>query len=313
VAKIAVKAPSTIANLGPGFDVFGISLDKPFDIVRIEEIDKRQLIIEVKGPYGKGISNDPDENSAGLAATSFLNFSSISSGLRIIVEKQIPPGMGLGSSGASAAAVAYALNELFSTNLDEERLIGIAAHGEKASSGVEHADNVAPAIKGGFVIIKSYTPLEVISLRSPQDLIFCICMPKIQVEPGKTGIARGLIPIAIDMKNVTSNIGNASTLAVGFAIGDSRMIGSGMSDSIVEPARARMIPGYNEVRKLALQAGALGVAICGAGPSMLAITNSANNVKQITDAMSAGFSKGGVESESFVAGPGKGVEQISWN
>ena len=138
-------------------------------------------------------------------------------------------------------------------------------------------------------------------------------MPKIRVEPGKTGIARGLIPKAIDMKNVTHNIGNASTLAVGFAIGAPRMIGSGMLDSIVEPARARMIPGYNEVRKLALQAGALGVAICGAGPSMLALTNSASKIKQVSDAMSAGFSKGGVESESFVARPGNGVEKISWN
>lgn len=313
MAKIAVKAPSTIANLGPGFDVFGVSLDKPFDIVKIEEIDKRRLIIEVRGPYGKEISNDPTENSAGLAATSFLNFSSIRAGLRIIIEKRIPPGMGLGSSGASAAAVAFALNQLFKTRLDDERLIGIAAHGEKASSGVEHADNVAPAIKGGFVIIKSYTPLKIISLKSPTDLFFCISMPKIRVEPKKTGIARSLIPDAIEIKNVTYNIGHASTLAVGFALGDTDMIGSGMSDSIVEPARAQMIPGYNEVRKLALQAGALGVAVCGAGPSMLAITKSVNQVRKITDAMSAGFSKGGAESESFVARPGSGVEKINWN
>lgn len=312
MAKIAVKAPSTIANLGPGFDVFGISLDKPFDIVKIEAIEKRQLIIELRGPYSKDISNNPSENSAGLAATSFLNFSSIRSGLRIIIEKRIPAGMGLGSSGASAAAVAYALNQLFKTRLDDERLIGIAAHGEKASSGVEHADNVAPAIKGGFVIIKSYMPLKIVSLRPPRDLILCICMPKIRVEPKKTGFARRLIPNAIELKNVTHNIGHASTLAVGFAIGDTDMIGSGMLDSIVEPARAQMIPGYHEVRKLALQAGALGVAICGAGPSMLAITNSVNRVRKITDAMMAGFSRGGAESESFVARPGSGVEKINW-
>ncbi|MFQ6010622.1 MAG: homoserine kinase [Nitrososphaerales archaeon] len=313
MAKIAVRAPSTIANLGPGYDVFGIALDKPFDIVRVEETGKRKVVIDLRGPYASTIPKDPRENSAGLAATSILKSYSINSGVRIVIEKHIPPGMGLGSSGASSAAVTYALNQLFRIKLDDEKLIGIAALGERASSGVEHADNVAPAITGGFVIIKSYSPLKINSMKPPRDLIFSICSPKIRVKEKKTKLARGLVPLTVDIKRVSSNIGHASSMAVGFASGNVELIGDSMVDSIVEPARAQMIPGYHDVRRLAMKAGALGVAICGAGPSMFGLTKSMNLARKIANAMRDGFSEVGVDSESFVARPGIGVEEIKWN
>ena len=229
----------------------------------------------------------------------------------IKLEKGILPSVGLGSSAASAVAVASGLNRLFNLRLNRKQLIQLAAKGEIASAGFEHADNVSAAIYGDFIIIKSYSPLEVIRLVTPPNLSICIAIPKVPTQPKKTEKARSVLPKTVSMENLVHNVGHAATMAAGFATGDVDLIGKSMCDTIVEPARAFMIPGYQKVKKNALKAGACGVAISGAGPAVIAIVNSDNTIpSRVAKAMEKGFESSDVSSDTFCTKPGKGVSLI---
>ncbi|MBC7130978.1 homoserine kinase [Candidatus Bathyarchaeota archaeon] len=310
--KVIVRAPATTANLGPGFDVFGMALEKPYDTVSITTLPPEEGVkIKVYGHAKKGISTDPEKNTAGVVAKQVLKEFSIDSGLLIEIEKGIIPGFGLGSSAASAAAVAYGLNILFNLKLDNQQLVRFAAQGEKASAGFEHADNVSAAIFGGFVIIRTYDPLDIISLEAPENLIICVAVPNLPPKPKKTKKARAVLPKVVELEKLRHNVGHASSMAVGFAIGDLKLIGKSMSDAVVEPARASLIPGYNIVKEEAIKAGAYGVAISGAGPSMIAIVDSNLDVAfKVLDAMKHGFESAGVAAEAFYTKPGKGVKLL---
>jgi len=305
--KVIVKAPATTANLGPGFDVFGMSLEHPSDKVTITPISK-DIKIEVSGLAADSIPTDPEKNTAGVVAKHILQEFTIKTGLMIKLEKAIPHSLGLGSSAASAAAVAFGLNRLFELKLDPKELIQLAAKGEIASAGFEHADNVSAAIYGDFIIIKSYKPLEVVHLKSPQNLGISIAIPKMPNKPKKTEEARSILPKNVSMEKLVYNIGHAATMATGFALSDVNLIGKSMSDAVVEPARAFMIPGYQKVRKRALEAGACGVCISGAGPAMMAVVNSNNtDASEVARAMESGFESAGVNADTYCTRPGKGV------
>jgi len=309
-SKVVVKAPATTANLGPGFDVFGMALEHPSDKVTIAPISKG-IGIKVYGLAADTIPTDPEKNTAGVVAEHILKEFSLKTGLMIKLEKGIPSSVGLGSSAASAAAVAFGLNHLFSLQLDYKQLIQLSAKGEIASAGFEHADNVSAAICGDFVVIKSYSPLEVIHLKSPSNLDVCIAIPRVPTLPKKTEKARSVLPKTVSMEKLRHNVGHAATMAVGFAVGDVALIGKAMSDAIVEPARAFMIPGYQKVKEMALKAGAHGVAISGAGPAMMAIVDSSNAVaSKVARAMEEGFKSAGVSAEAFYTKPGKGVSLL---
>ena len=190
-------------------------------------------------------------------------------------------------------------------------MIQLAAKGEIASAGFEHADNVSAAIYGDFIIIKSYSPLEVLHLESPPNLGICIAIPKVSTSPKKTEKARSVLPKTVSMEKIVHNVGHAATMAAGFAKGDVDLIGKSMSDIIVEPARAFMIPGYQKVKERALKAGACGVAVSGAGPAMIAIVNSNNtDTSRVVKAMGEGFKSVGVSAETFCTKPGKGVSML---
>ncbi len=305
--KVIVKAPATTANLGPGFDVFGMALEQPSDKVTIFPISK-DIKIKVFGLSADTIPTDPEKNTAGVVAKHILQEFSLKTGLTIKLEKGIIPSVGLGSSAASAAAVAFGLNRLFNLRLDRKQLIQLAAKGEIASAGFEHADNVSAAIYGDFIIIKSYDPLEVLHLESPLNLGICIAIPEVSTAPKKTEKARSILPKTVSMEKLVHNVGHAATMAAGFARGDVELIGRSMSDAIVEPARAFMIPGYEKVKERALKAGACGVAVSGAGPAMIAIVNSNDtDTSRVIQAMGEGFKSVGVSAETFCTKPGKGV------
>jgi len=308
--KVVVKAPATSANLGPGFDVFGIALEQPSDKVTIAPIPKG-IKIKVSGLAADNVPTDPEKNTAGVVARCILQEFSLKTGLMIKLEKGILPSVGLGSSAASAVAVASGLNRLFNLRLNRKQLIQLAAKGEIASAGFEHADNVSAAIYGDFIIIKSYSPLEVIRLVTPPNLSICIAIPKVPTQPKKTEKARSVLPKTVSMENLVHNVGHAATMAAGFATGDVDLIGKSMCDTIVEPARAFMIPGYQKVKKNALKAGACGVAISGAGPAVIAIVNSDNTIpSRVAKAMEKGFESSDVSSDTFCTKPGKGVSLI---
>ena len=305
--KVTVKAPATSANLGPGFDVFGIALEQPNDKVTLTAI-KKGIKIQTSGIGAKTISLTPEKNTAGLVAKTMLRDFKIDSGLQIHVEKGIFPGKGLGSSAASAAAVAVGINTMFSLGLNIKQLIEYAAKGEVASAGSEHADNVSAAVCGNFVLICSYNPLEIINLECPKDLELAVAMPKMITPPNKTEKARAVIPKLVSLEKHVHNLGKASAMVAGFAMGDVEVIGRSMVDDIVEPARAALIPGYSKIRENALSAGALGVTISGAGPTMIAIVNGkTGNTAKVAAAMGEGFQSAGYDANVFVTIPGKGA------
>jgi len=300
-------AYSTIANLGPGFDVFGISVDAGYDIVQVDAVDKK-LELEVSGVGSEKIPKDPDKNTAGLVAKEILGFFGIKKGLKIKIQKGIRPGSGLGSSSASAAAAAIALNKLFNLDLPKIELIKYASIGEIAAAGVAHADNVAAAILGGFTIVRSYNPLEVLSISPPRGIRFCVVLPNVEVQ---TKIARAVLPKEVPLKSFVHNVGSASSLVYGMLRGDIDLIGKSMSDVIVEPARASLIPGYELVRKYAKEAGAAGVTISGAGPAMLAVVNPRKvNPMRVAQSMKKGFMEAGVKSEVFVSKSASGAKVL---
>lgn len=305
--KVIIKAPATTANLGPGFDVFGMALQQPSDKVTIVPVDKN-IKIKVTGQSAEIIPSEPEKNTAGVVAKAILDEFSLKTGLMITIEKGIAPGMGLGSSAASAAAVAYGLNHLFNLELYNEQLVEFSAKGEVASAGFEHADNVSAAIYGGFVLIRSYSPLKVVHLKPPPNLRVCLARPKVPVLSRKTEKARSVLPKNVPMEKIVHNVGHAASIAVGFAVGDVDLIGRSMSDVIVEPTREFMIPGYQQVRMAAMEAGACGVAISGAGPTIIAIVNNDNaEASKVTRAMKEGFKSSGAKAHAFYTKPGKGV------
>jgi homoserine kinase len=234
-------------------------------------------------------------------------------GVEITVEKNIPPGLGLGSSGATAAACTKAMNHLLQLDLPDYELVKTASLGEAAASGSAHTDNVSASLLGGFTIAYG-DPLRTVSIKPPAKLSVVVVSPRIRLPMNKTGLARRLVPKRIEVREAVLNIGRASAIALGFARGDIELIGSGMEDAIAEPRREKLVPGYKMVKKAALNAHASGVAISGAGPSVVAfVDKTKHDPKKIARVMMKEFSKSKIESTFFVTSPAGGARVIRSN
>ena len=253
---LKVRVPATSANLGAGFDVFGIALEIPADIIEVKKSKKTEIIIRGKG--SEHIPTDPRKNTAGVVA------SVLEKPAKITIHRNIPLSSGLGSSAAPAAGTAFALNEIYDLGLSKEELVRIAAEGEKVVAGVAHADNVAPAIYGGFSIVHKN---RVISLM-PANIGIVAVHPDIIVSTRK---ARAILPEKISLKNASFNVGSAASMVIGMIKGDIELIGESMENRIIEERRSELIKGYAEVKKKGLEAGATGVTISGSGPTMIAV------------------------------------------
>ena len=301
VTSVKVQAPSSTANLGPGFDVFGLALNafhdeitltkKPWHGIRILTVDD--------------IPTEPQQNTAGLVIKSMKQKFKIKSGIELRIKKGVPAGFGMGSSAASAAGAALACNKLFNLKLDNKTLVKCAGIGEKASAGTIHYDNVAASLLGGFVVVKT-KPFDVIRLEPPKDLVLCVAIPKLKVPKKKTKVSRAVIPKTVKLSDLTTNLSNAANIVSGFLLKDSDLIGRSIQDVIVEPARKHLIPGFSNVKKNALSAGALGVTISGAGPSVIAFCKKSQNVKKVTKSMEKGFSSARIDCETIICKPSTG-------
>jgi len=308
---VKVVAPSTTANLGPGFDIFGLAHDAFQDLLEIKVTSRNKIEVEVRGVDSKWISCDPDKNTAGLVARCVAERLPSGCGLRIRVEKGIPVGKGLGSSGASAAACIVGLNRILGLGLSNDQVIQLAARGEAASAGFPHADNVAASILGGFTIIRSYEPFHAISLAPPPNLGLALAVPDLAVAQKKTETARAVLPQSVPIKKMVHNIGQASGMIVGILSGDIDLIGRSMVDAVIEPARSKFIPSYCKVKESGLAAGAAGVAISGAGPSMIAIVDeNRTSVIKVAQAMKEAFEAGGVSCQAFSPKPTTGAKVV---
>ena len=299
--SISVKAPSSTANLGPGFDVFGLAIDAFYDEITLTKTKSGITIITEDN-----IPTNPENNTAGLVVKNMKKKFKIKSGIEIKIKKGVPAGFGMGSSAASAAATAIAFDKLFGLKLDGNSLVEYAGSGEKASAGTIHYDNVAASVLGGFVIVKT-NPLDVIRIDPPINLRMCVAVPKLVVPKKKTKVSRGVIPNKVKLTDSILNLSNASAIVAGFMKKDPKMIGNSVKDVIVEPARQHMIPGYAKVKQNALKAGAFGVTISGAGPSIIAFSEKSANLKKISLAMSKGFISANTECQTIICKPSKGA------
>ena len=301
VSKITVKAPSSTANLGPGFDTFGLAIDAFYDEVTLTKTKKGITIVT-----DDNIPTNPENNTAGLVVKNMKKKLKIKNGVEIQIKKGIPAGFGMGSSAGSAAATAVAFGKLFKIKLNSNQLVEFAGFGEKASAGTIHYDNVAASVLGGFVIVKT-NPLNVISIDPPTNLRMCVAVPKIDVPKKKTKVSRGVIPKKVKLTDAVLNLSNASAIVAGFIKKDPELIGNSIKDVIVEPARQHMIPGYEKVKQNALKAGAYGVTISGAGPSIIAFSKNSFDLKKISTAMAKGFKTANIECQTIVCKPSKGA------
>lgn len=301
VSKVTVKAPSSTANLGPGFDVFGLAIDAFYDTITLTKTKSGIKIIT-----DDNIPTNPEKNTAGLVVKNMKKKFKIKDGIEIKIKKGIPAGYGMGSSAASAAATAVAFDKLFGLKLNGNSLVEFAGSGEKASAGTIHYDNVAASVLGGFVIVKT-NPLDVIRIEPPTNLRMCIAVPTINVPKKKTKVSRGVIPKKIKLSDSILNLSNAAAIVAGFMKKDPEIIGNSIKDVIVEPARQHMIPGFSKVKENAIKAGALGVTISGAGPSVIAFSKSSANLKKISLAMAKGFASTNTKCQTVICKPSKGA------
>lgn len=268
-SHLSLSGPASSANLGSGFDCFAIAIEGISDKITLSVSDSTEIEIDVLGVGDDKISTKLEENTGGLVAKNMFTENRIDGGIKIEIEKGVPPGKGLGSSAATASAVAFGINEIYQLGLSSSQLLSFAASGEIASAGVPHADNVAGSIFGGFTVVHYSSNYSIQTFSPPENLRICLAIPDIETPDKKTGKARDVIPEQIPFVDVVKNIANASMMVAGFAKQDMSLIGVAMNDHIVEPARSQLVPLYHELRKLAVDMGTLGIAISGAGPSMI--------------------------------------------
>lgn len=315
--ECTAHAPASTANLGPGYDVFGLGLDALEDIVTVKinkspKTIKNNLKIITKGHGKKNIPNDPDYNTSGIVARKIISDYNLHNYRCLIeIEKNIPVGYGMGSSAASAVATAISFNSLFGLEMDENKLLDYSAEGELASAGVKHYDNIAASLFGNFVVVKTYPRLEFIKIKAPKDLIVVICVPQIKVPNMKTEVSRKIIPRKVNLEKAVHNIANACSIVAGFCNQDINMICNGINDCIVEPVRKKMIPGYDELKKRSMEEGAMAFTISGAGPSSIAFSNSRKKSLHLAEVMREEYKKLDIKCETFLNRPSNGSKIVS--
>lgn len=308
--KVVVRSPATIANLGPGFDVFGIALKEPADLIEVRRTSEKGVRVEkIEGIGAHGVTIDNSRNTAAVAAQKVLEMANADFGLRMSIKKGIRPASGMGSSGASAAGGAYAANLMLETPYPVEKLVYCAALGEEASSGSRHADNAGPALLGGFTIIRSYEPMEIVRVDPPANLGIVAMLPSFAVP---TREARKVLPKTIDLKSLIFQVGHAASLVAGMANKDVKLVARSMKDVVVEPARTAMVPHLKEAEEAALRGGALASFLGGSGPCIGAIfdMNETDGV-EIARSVQSFFENHGIDCLSWVTTWGEGCRRVS--
>jgi homoserine kinase len=294
--EIKIFCPATVANLSCGFDVLGLCLENIGDEMIIRKVKEKGL--RISKITGADLPFETNKNVAGVAGLALLNHLDLEFGFEIEIHKKIKAGSGIGSSAASAAGVVVGINELLGNPLHRKDLIPYAMEGEFLASGSYHADNVSPAILGGFTLIRCYNPLEVIQIKSPQDLYVTIIHPHIEV---KTSEARSILPKEIPLKTAITQWGNLGGFVSGLYTEDYELMGRCLHDVVAEPYRKILIPEFDHVKKSAIENGALGCGISGSGPSIYALSKGLKTAKKVADGIKKIYSKTGIGFDIYVS------------
>jgi homoserine kinase len=295
--RIKVFAPATVSNVGPGFDIMGFALNKPGDLVEVALAKGTE--IRIKRIYGsRDLPYNPSKNTATASIISLLRSMDIKVGLEVVIRKEMGIGSGLGSSAASSVAGVFAVNKLLNLKLPHGELLKHALNGEIISSGTLHADNVAPCLYGGFVLVRSYDPPDIIEIDYPQNLFCTVIYPQIEI---KTSEARKILDKKVKREDAISQAGNASGLIAGLLKKDTNLISRSMKDFIAEPKRAKLIPCYDDVKNAAIESGALNCNISGSGPSMFSFSESLKDAERIASAMKIAVLSKGFENITYIS------------
>ena len=296
--SIRVFAPATVANVSCGFDIFGLAVDNPGDEVILRKRDDDKIVIQdITGDNGK-LTKDAAKNAVSVPIIKYLSHLGIKAGFDIFLNKQMALGSGLGSSSASSVAGVFAANHLLGEPLKKPELLSFAMEGERVACGSAHADNVAPALLGGFVVVRSYSPLDVFQIPTPENLYVSLIHPDIEVN---TKDARHILKDEVSMKKAISQMGNVSGMIAGLMSSDFQLISRSMVDFIIEPIRSILIPQFFEVKMAAIEAGALGCSISGAGPSIFTFSEGKETAERVALVMKQEFEKVEISASSFVS------------
>lgn len=298
--KIKAFAPATVANVACGFDVLGFAIHGLGDYVTASFSDEPGLrITSITGDEGR-LPKEAEKNTAGLAVLSLLEKvdEAKKTGIELQIEKKMPLGSGLGSSAASSAAAVVAVNELLGNPFTTNELLPFAVQGELAASGTAHADNVAAALIGGFILVKTHNPPDVISLNTPEKLHCTVIHPGIEIQ---TKNSRKILRKQVSLEKAVTQWGNLGSLVAGLYTNDYDLIGRSLHDEIIEPVRAVLIPGFSEMQQAALDHGALGCSISGSGPSLFALSTSQEQAEEIGKAMGVVLQSIGLEYDLHIS------------
>lgn len=293
-SRIRLRAPGTVANLVCGYDVLGLCLQAPYDIMEMRLLDERTVV--VRSADGFPLPEDPARNTAGAPLVALLREWADAPGFEVIIHKKIKPGSGIGSSAASAAGAVVGANRLLGNRFSQTELVRLAMYGEEVASGVQHADNIAPCIYGGVTLIRSTQPLDIVTIPAPA-LHITVIHPQIEV---RTADARRILRREVNLKDAVSQWGNVGALVAGFMKNDPGLISRSLTDVIVEPVRSILIPRFEALKRQCLAAGALGGGISGSGPSVFMMSADEETALRVETAMQSVYAETGLEFHTYV-------------
>jgi len=296
--SVRVFSPASVANVSCGYDVLGFALERPGDEVVITLNDSGRVSLDLIEGDGGHLPSDPSKNTVSSVVIDYLDHIGVKQGAGISLYKKMPFGSGLGSSSASAVGGLVAMNELMGNRLSRLELLPFAMEGERVACGNAHADNVAPALLGGLVLIRSYDPLDVVPIPVPEGLTCALVYPHVEIS---TMAARQIIRSSVPMSSAVKQWGNVGGLVAGFFMGDLGLIGRSMEDVIVEPVRSMLIPHFDEMRELAFGNGATGFGISGSGPTVFALCSSNEIASVVTGALHDMLKGYGLGSTCYVS------------
>lgn len=293
--QITVQSPATVSNVVCGFDCLGFALDGPFDGMTVRKLPEPVVRITHRDEFG--LPTDPTLNVAGVALRALIDAAGVNFGFEVEIDKHIKPGSGIGSSAASACGAVVAANHLLEHKFSHVELVELAMAGEMIASGSRHADNLAPCIYGGFTLVRSSEPLDIVEIAFP-DLYATVIHPQIEV---KTSEARAMLPKDVPLAEAVRNWSNLGAFVAALASGDLDLMARSMVDTIVEPARQALIPKFAELKAASLAAGAIGGGISGSGPSVFMLSESRAIAEYVREAMNIVYGPTGIDFNTYVS------------
>lgn len=296
--KITAWAPATVANFVCGYDILGFAINGVGDEVSVSFNAKHEHTFSLLSDHDELKRLPPEKNVAYAMVQQVQQAIGKTEGIHIELNKKMPLNSGLGSSSASAVAALVAINALYNNPLTPDQLLPMAMEGERLACGTAHADNVAPSLLGGIVLVKGYQPLEVVSIPVPKHWYCCVIHPQVDVP---TRLARKILKEHIPLKEAVVQFGNIAGLIAGIYSGNDALVSASMKDVLIEPHRSLLIPYFQEMKKQSIEEGAIGFGISGSGPSVFALCSTEQQASRVATSIEQLLASARIGCEVFVS------------